>query len=195
MFRKIDLFVLVTISITAIVAILAIAITIEEKVSKRKPRPLPQHMRLKAQICSQGSLNAKNVKVIISNTCFPDMYLFVNPFNNNALMLTNTYPESFYYQPGDNAYRLNFNGFPIVQNQDSSLSVVMDPTKKPPPNPGNTWTYEVKTGQIVNSLNKKWTIIEQKDPNGFFVKQVVTIDYRDNDPIAKGWIISDFPSV
>ena len=133
-------------------------------------------------ICSRGTISWTEVSALVRvrNTCFPDLFVFVD--NRGNLILADTFSsfvleylaaeKAFYFHSGNS-------GITIV---DSSLSVL---------NNHPSYPFLIDNGRIYttrpNGTKKFWTVKEERDEFGILVRRVSVTE--NPDFFSSSWVI------
>jgi hypothetical protein len=180
--KKTVVLVVVIISVLIVVSIFIIIISkiLETNAKKKLLKPFPRP-RITGTVCKPSSFVLLEGSIRLRNGCFQDLFVFVNPFENNKLILSKTYTV-FQYNKDKSIYR--YNGLTDKEeyiNSDKDNLLYMDTNY-------NSWII-VPTYRVIVGTTKKWTIIERKDKNGFLVWTLTLIDKLIQDPVSSAWII------
>jgi hypothetical protein len=181
--KKTVILVVVIISVLIVVSIFIIIISkiletnAKKKLLKAFPRP-----RITGTVCEPSSFDLSGGNIRLRNGCFQGLFVFVNRFDNNTLILSKTYTV-FQYTEEKSIYRYNsLTNQEEYINSDTNNLLYMNTNY-------NSWFILPTYGTIVG-ITKKWTIIERKDKkNGFLVWTLTLIDRSIQDPVSSAWIV------
>jgi hypothetical protein len=177
--------IILLIFILSLLILLSVFIIILSKIleikAKKKNLKLFSRPRVTGTVCGASSFDLSGGNIRVRNGCFQGFFVFVNPFDNNTLILSKTF-TIFQYSSEKSIYRND-----SLTNQDEYVNVneknllYMD-TKN------QTWYFFPAYGMIAGTT-QKWTIIERNDNNGFFVWTLALIDKSIQDPVSSAWIV------